>query len=139
MFGLSANGTLGPVQLGITSKRTGPRYIFDNNAAMFRGDVDLPAPLPGGVGGPEQVFGKTAPAYWLVNLDARFNLGMLSSSLEKSYFQLNVYNLFDKFYLGGFGGGLNQSINATTGVYGNPPFVQIGAPRTVSGSLNFAF
>jgi len=134
MFGFSGNGTLGPVDLGITAKRTGPRTIFDNDAAMFRGDVDL-----AGVGGPEQIFGKTAPAYWLVNLDARFNMGILSKSLEKSYFQLNVYNLFDKFYVGGFSGGLNQSISSSSGVYGNPPFVQIGAPRTVSGTLNFAF
>ena len=45
-FGFSGVGTLGPVDLGITAKRTGPRYIFDNNQAMFRGDVDLSAPLP---------------------------------------------------------------------------------------------
>jgi iron complex outermembrane receptor protein len=44
--------------------------------------------------------------------------------------------LLDKFYVGGFGGGLNQSVTAT---YGNPPFVSIGAPRTVSGTLSLAF
>ena len=84
-------------------------------------------------------FGKTAPAYWLVNLDVRFNLEHLNPQLSQTYFQLNVYNLFDKFYVGGFGGGLNQSINAGTGVWGNPPFVQIGAPRTISGTLNVGF
>ena len=133
-WGVSTVGTIGPVDLGITAKRTGPRFIFDNNAAMFRGDIDLTTPLPGGAGGPERIFGKTAPAYWLVNLDARVNMDGLG--LAKTYFQLNVYNLFDKFYVGGFSGGLSQSINTTSGVWGNPPFVQIGAPRTISGTLN---
>jgi iron complex outermembrane receptor protein len=59
--------------------------------------------------------------------------------MKHTYFQLNVYNLFDKFYVGGFGGGLSQSINTTTGVWGAPPFVSIGAPRTVSGTLNIEF
>ena len=70
-----------------------------------------------------------APAYTLVNLDARMKLTMLKG-LENSYFQLNVYNLFDEFYVGGFNGGLNQAFSGTS--YGNPNFVQIGAPRTVS-------
>ena len=133
-YGISTSGTVGPFELGITAKRTGPRFIFDNNQAMFRGDVD-----PGAAGGVEQIFGKTAPAYWLVNLDARYNLGHLNPQLSQTYFQFNVYNLFNKFYVGGFGGGLSQSINATTGVWGNPPFVQIGAPRTISGTLNVGF
>ena len=30
---------LGPVEFGITAKRTGPRYIYDTNQPMFRGDV----------------------------------------------------------------------------------------------------
>ena len=130
-YGFSGTGSVGPVELGITAKRTGPRYIYDNNAAVFRGDID-----PGAVGGFNQVFADKAPAYWLVNLDARFNLKFVG--LKETYFQLNVYNLFDKFYVGGFGGGLNQSVNAA-GVFGNPPNVQIGAPRTISGSLSLSF
>jgi iron complex outermembrane receptor protein len=64
--------------------------------------------------------------------------------LEKTYFQLNVYNLFDQFYVGGFGGGLNQAITTTGGPpnlgnFGNPPFVQIGAPRTISATLTVGF
>ena len=144
-YGLSATGELGPVHLGIEAKRTGPRFIFDNNAAMFRGDVDI-----AGVGGSEQIFGRTAPAYWLINLDARVDLEPLSPTLKKTYLQLNVYNLFDKFYVGGFGGALSQSISCagapnfcltpvTGGVWGSPPFVQIGAPRTVSASINIQF
>ncbi|HYU95500.1 MAG TPA: TonB-dependent receptor [Sphingomicrobium sp.] len=144
-YGVSAVGDLGPVTLGVEAKRTGPRFIFDNNQAMFRGDVDCPGTVAAGcpattpLATPQVIFGKTAPAYWLVNLDARVKLAAFSPSLKDTYLQLNVYNLFDKFYVGGFGGGLNQSISASTGVWGNPPFVQIGAPRTVSASINVQF
>ena len=79
-YGFSTKGTLGPVDLGVTAKKTGPRYIFDNNAAMFRGDVD-----PGAAGGVQEIFGATAPAYWLVNLDARYNLAHLDPQLSKTY------------------------------------------------------
>ena len=128
-YGLSALGRLPFVDLGITAKRTGPRYVYDTNVPTFRGDVD-----PGAPGGVQQIFGATAPAYWLVNLDSRFKLERLG--MRGTYLQVNVYNLFDKFYVGGFGGGLSQSVNTTSGVYGNPGFVQIGAPRTVSATLN---
>jgi len=144
-YGVSATGDIGPVTLGFQAKRTGPRFIFDNNQAMFRGDVDCPGTVAAGcpattpVATPQQIFGRTAPAYWLINLDARVKLEPFSPALKQTYLQLNVYNLFDKFYVGGFGGGLSQSINAGTGVWGNPPFVQIGAPRTVSASINVQF
>jgi len=142
-YGFSALGSLGPVDLGITAKRTGSRTIFDNGAALYRGDVDCPGtvlagcPLTVPLASPQQIYSASAPAYWLVNLDARFNMKFIG--LKETYFQLNVYNLFDKYYVGGFGGGLAQSINASTGVYGAPPFVQIGAPRTISGSLSISF
>ncbi len=85
---------------------------------------------------------RAAPAYWLVNLDARLSLADYGPRAE-SYLQFNVYNLFDQFYVGGFGGGLNQTITrnaagAITG-YGAPPFVQIGAPRTISATLVLGF
>jgi iron complex outermembrane receptor protein len=91
----------------------------------------------GPIANPTKVYDKTADAYWLVNLDARMNLGYFSSGLSKSYLQLNVYNLFDTFYVGGFGGGLSQSLSGTN--YGSPPFVQVGAPRTISATLNVGF
>ena len=127
-YGASAQGRLSVFELGVTAKRTGPRYIFDTNAPTFSGAV-------GGTNVVE-IFPSKAPAYWLVNLDARVKLTMIPG-LEKSYFQLNVYNLFDKFYVGGFGGGLNQAFSGAN--YGNPNFVQIGAPRTVSGTLSLRF
>jgi len=135
-YGFSALGTLGAFELGVTAKRTGPRYIYDNNQPVFSGDVDnLLTPSTGD--DPFQIFPSKTPAYWLVNLDARFNLDMLVG-LEKSYFQLNVYNLFDKLYVGGFTAGLNQSVPGN-GVFGFAPNAQIGAPRTVSGTLSIEF
>jgi len=108
----------------------------------------------GDIANPTQVFSAKADAYWLVNLDARFNMGYLDRKLDKTFLQLNVYNLFDTLYVGGFGGGLTQATstrtcNATSTppcvptqtipTYGNPPFVQMGAPRTVSMTLNIGF
>ena len=129
-YGASVLGKLGPVDLGLTAKRTGERYIFDNNAPVFESG-DLPGP------GQTKVYDSTAAAYWLVNLDARLN--MESVGINKTYLQFNVYNLFDEFYVGGFGGGLAQSFNTAGTQYGNPPFVQIGAPRTFSGTLSIGF
>jgi iron complex outermembrane receptor protein len=113
--------------VGITAKRTGPRYVFDTNLPVFTGTV--------GGANVVEIFPAKAPAYTLINLDLRYKLKMLKG-LENSYFQLNVYNLLDKVYVGGFTGGLNQSGSTT---YGSPPFVQIGAPRTISGTISLAF
>lgn len=130
-FGGAARGSIGPFDIGATAKRTGPRYIYDTNEPVR-------AIVAGAV---TELFPAKAPAYWLVNLDARLSLA--SVGLDRTYLQLNVYNLFDQFYVGGFGGGLNQSqtlnaAGATTG-FGGPPFVQIGAPRTISGTLVVGF
>ncbi|MCL6682294.1 TonB-dependent receptor [Sphingomonas alba] len=150
-YGFSASGSIGILDLGITAKRTGPRYIFDDNRAVFAGDLAVTTPTAGRLE-QFQVYDATAPAYWLFNLDARLNLKF--TGLKETYFQLNVYNLFDKFYVGGFGGGLSQALSSrtcnatsfpacgtstTVQTWGNPPFVQIGAPRTVSGSLSISF
>ncbi|PLK26853.1 TonB-dependent receptor [Novosphingobium sp. TH158] len=164
-FGVTARGTLGPVELGITAKRTGERYIYDTNEAIYTGTFiangakncssATVCAAPTGVPSATKVYEATAAAYWLVNLDARVNLSFMGLN-DKTYFQLNVYNLFDQFYVGGFGGNLNQNqtfcsatsssssntcfnVPAGLSVYGSVPNVQIGAPRTVSGTLVFAF
>nr|WP_237219930.1 TonB-dependent receptor [Sphingomonas arenae] len=137
-YGFSGVGRLGLLELGVTAKKTGSRYVFDTNLPVYTGTIanldDTNA-----ANDPTVVFPAKVPSYWLVNLDARFNLKMLPGGFDKSYFQLNVYNLFDKFYVGGFGGGLTQALNTAGTQYGNPPFVQIGAPRTISGTLSLAF
>jgi iron complex outermembrane receptor protein len=154
-FGVSANGDIGPVSLGINAKRTGPRFVFDNNAAVYRGDIGITTTTAGRVV-QEQIFSAKAPAYWLVNLDARLKLDWISpaAAWKKTYLQFNLYNAFDKFFVGGFGGGLSQAtstrtcnatstpsctVTTTVPTYGAPPFVQIGAPRTFMASLNIEF
>ncbi len=115
-YGTSARGTVGPVELGVTAKRTGGRYLYDTN-------------LPIVIGG-TQVYGAKTPAYWLVNLDARMGLDFAGLG-DQTFFQLNVYNLFDKLYVGSFSTSLEQG--------SSPPFAQIGAPRTISGTLTVGF
>jgi iron complex outermembrane recepter protein len=148
-FGGTVRGTLGPVDIGLTAKRTGPRYVFDTNEATYTGTFVPVGAVASGATVPTartEIFGAKAPAYTLVNLDARMNLEWAGLN-DKTYIQLNVYNLFDKFYVGGFGGGLNQALastngyNRTTGVgtYGSPGFVQIGAPRTISATVVMGF
>ena len=66
----------------------------------------------------------------VVDLDARVSLEFIGLN-DKTYFQLNVSNLFDKLYVGGFSGGAIATNNI--------PNVQIGSPRTVMGSLTIGF
>ena len=131
-YGGSAVTRLGNLELGLTAKKTGPRYVFDTNLPTFLNNTTQGTPAA------VEIFPAKAPAYWLANLDARYKLTMLKG-LEKSYLQLNIYNLFDQFYVGGFTGGLNQAVNTAGTSYGNPNFVQIGAPRTISGTLSIGF
>jgi iron complex outermembrane receptor protein len=140
-FGFSGVGrTKWGLELGFEAKRTGPRYIFDNNRPVFATGVNLTNLNDvNAANDPAEVFPAKAPAYWLVNLDVRYNLAPFGPELKNTYLQLNVYNLFDKFYVGGFGGGLAQAFNTAGTQYGNPPFVQIGAPRTIMGSINIGF
>ena len=124
------------LRIGATAKRTGPRFIYDNNEAVYVGDTTSPT------AGNEvrEVFAATTDAYWLVNADVRYDLAAVG--LDKTYVQMNVYNLFDQVYAGGFGGFSNQPISSS-GFYTDSssgiPFVQMGAPRTVSLSLNVGF
>ena len=129
-LGGRVQGSLGPVDLGIQAKRTGKRFINDTNLPLFTGAART------------QIYPAAAPAYTLVDIDARVSLDFLGLN-KKTYFQLNVSNLFDTLYVGGFDGG-NQTptYNTTTGAitgYSNPIFVQIGSPRTVLGSFVIAF
>jgi iron complex outermembrane receptor protein len=74
-----------------------------------------------------QIFGAKAPAYTTVDLDAKLALSKISSMFnERTFFQMNVTNLFDVTYVGGFDGTLiSQATN------GNPiTYAQISPPRT---------
>lgn len=116
-LGARANGTIGPVELGAQIKRTGPRYVNDQN---------LPIVTSTGV----QIYGKKTPAYTLVDLDAKVKLDFVGLG-DKTFLQLNVINVFDKLYVGGFdGAGTSQT---------NVPTAYIGTPRTFIGSISFGF
>jgi iron complex outermembrane receptor protein len=159
--GLGVRGHFGPIDLGFNAKLTGDRYIYDTNLPTYTGFYipggakACPTPttcvttqalsttlVTGQAPNTAQIYPAKAPSYWMVNLDARLKLGFLGLN-DDTYLQLNVYNLFDQFYVGGFGGALIQSntFTRTTGIasYGSPGFVQIGAPRTVSGTLVLKF
>ena len=75
------------------------------------------------------IYGAKAPAYTLVDVDVRVPLNFLGLN-DQTYFQFNVSNLFDKLYVGGFGG---NSLNTSV------PNVQIGAPRAFIGTLVVGF
>ena len=128
-YGFMARADLDVVDIGFVAKRTGERYVYDTNLPVCSGAPAAATPTVCS-GTNRVVYPEKTPAYWLVNLDARVGLGWAGLN-DKTYLQLNVYNLFDQFYVGGFGGGLYQS--------STPPFVQIGAPRTISGTLVVAF
>lgn len=114
-FGARANGNLGPVELGAQVKRTGPRYLNDQN---------LPRTSNGVV-----VYGAKTPSYTLVDLDAKVKLDFVGLG-EHTFLQLNVTNVFDELYVGGFDGALATD---------NSTFAQIGAPRTFIGTISFGF
>lgn len=137
-FGGRAQAMVGPVELGVQAKRTGKRFVYDTNEPVL---FLRAGAAPGAPGTLVEIFPAATPAYTLVDLDARLNLARFG--MRGAYLQLNVTNLFDEVYAGGFGGGLNQNItrNAAGAItsFGSTPFVQIGAPRTVSGSLVVSF
>ena len=116
-LGGRVQGEFGPLSVGLEAKRTGARYYNDLNTPVY---------TSAGV----QVYGAKVPAYTTVNLDARLNAAFLGLG-EKTYLQFNVTNLFDKFYVGGFD---DAGVSNTSTVY-----AYIGAPRTISGSINMQF
>jgi len=72
---------------------------------------------------------REMPAYTLVDFDVRVPLGWAGLN-DDTYFQLNVTNVFDKLYVGNFGGALLNT---------NVPNVNIGAPRAIIGTLVVQF
>ena len=97
-FGARGQIAFGNVELGAQVKRTGPRWVNDLNE-------------------------ERAPAYTLVDLDARWTIGEFPTGGDVAI-QANLTNVFDEYYIGFFGGSLDDF-----------PFAQIGAPRAGSISL----
>ncbi|SFG18194.1 iron complex outermembrane recepter protein [Novosphingobium sp. CF614] len=112
LVGGRAQLTLGDFGFGAQAKYTGSRYLNDLNYS------DL-------------VYGAKFKGYTVVDLDMRYSLETLG--LAKSQIQLNVTNLFDKFYVGSFSGGLDTSPTSTSA------FVNFGSPRAVSATFIMGF
>jgi len=140
-YGLRLQGDIGPVSIGIQGKVTGPRYLNDQNLPNLQCTTGLinqvcptvenvPASFTGTRGIAYQVYPAKTPAYGTVDLDARVKLGFLGLN-DKTFLQLNVQNLFNKYYVGGFSGGATTQFSV--------PFVQIGSPRAFIGTINMQF
>lgn len=119
-FGGRLQANLDPVELGVQVKRTGKRYLNDQNLPVVATINNVPNTI---------IYPAAAPAYTLVDLDARVSLEFVGLN-DKTFFQFNLLNVFDKLYVGGFDGAL-----LTTAV----PNAQIGYPRTFMGSLVVGF
>ncbi len=140
-FGGRLEGNFEGVTLGVQAKRTGSRYLNDQNVANLQCTAALlnaicptaantPANFTGTRGFEYQVYSAKTPAYTQVDIDLRVNMEWAGLN-DKTYLQLNVQNLFNEFYVGGFSGGSTTAYNV--------PFVQIGSPRAVVATLNVQF
>jgi iron complex outermembrane receptor protein len=129
-FGGSVRGMIGELSGGITAKRTGQRYVNDQNVAQL-GCIGTLVNQFNCTGTTFAVSSKFAPAYTLVDLDARLGLGWAGLN-KTTYLQLNVQNVFNQYFVGGFSGG-------TISQFASPQFAQIGYPRTFVVSLNAQF
>lgn len=127
-LGARIQAELGPLELIAEAKRTGPRYVNDENlplqlcTAAFVNVVDCNATR-------FTVYGAKLPAYNIVNIGARLPLGFVGLN-DDTYFQFNVTNVFDTLYVGNT---TSQLLNTSV------PFAQIGAPRAFIATLNVAF
>jgi iron complex outermembrane receptor protein len=131
----------GPVTLGSDIKRTGKRYLNDQNLAAMGCTAALvnficptaantTAAYTGTRGFAYYSYGAAAPGYTTVNFDARIDASVVGLT-NKTYVQLNLLNAFSQFYAGGYTGGSTTQFNN--------PFANIAYPRTFIASLNVAF
>lgn len=133
-FGGRAQGTIGLFDLGVQAKYTGARFVNDENLPVYA----CAGSLVGGIcpdASQVKIYGARIPSYVTVDLDLRFNMGKLINN-NKTFFQLNVSNLFDEFYVGGLSG--------SSGFVGLPNRYSIGnaiigTPRSITGSIVVAF
>ena len=121
-YGYLAQVNYGPASIGAVFKHVGSRFATDAN------DIGV-------------------PSYNTFDLDARIDLS--SFGLDKTFFQVNVTNLFDTKYLGNIStqivgptaNGTNVTglaVGATIPGGSNPTF-GVGAPRTIQGTLRIGF
>jgi len=125
LFGGRAEGNFGGFTLGVQAKYTGSRFMNDINGVVQQ------VPKLSGTGTDPIAPGAKFKGYTVVDLDLRYSLA--SAGLEHSYLQLNISNLFDKFYVGSFSGSLDGLASASGA------FVNFGSPRAISASFVIGF
>jgi iron complex outermembrane receptor protein len=103
-FGGRVQYDIGPLSVGLQGKHVGRRFATDVNDVVVKG-------------------------YNIVDFDARFALDRYFN-LKNTYLQVNVQNVFDKFYFG--------NISTQISLSGGPNFA-VGSPRTFSTTLNVGF
>jgi len=117
--GARVEANFDPFDLVVSVKNNGKRYINAENVPVYSGTT--------------QVNSATLPSYTTVDLSARMKLAIAGLKSDKSFIQLNVTNLFNQFYIGGFTSS-STPIGATT-----IPTVYLATPRTVVATLSVAF
>ncbi|PZU07290.1 MAG: TonB-dependent receptor [Sphingomonas sp.] len=133
-IGGRVQANLDPVTFGVDVKRTGRRYVNDQNLPYFlcTGSASASGLVCSGTGAVQYMtYGAFIKGYTLVNLDARISLEPLVHN-DRTWLQFNVTNLFDKLFVGG------STTKSVTSV-ATTPFFQIGTPRGISGTLNVGF
>lgn len=117
--GARVEANFDPLQVTVSAKHTGKRYTNNQNLPTYASGVEVtPAAISG---------------YTTVDLSLRYKLNIEGLKERNSYFQINVQNLFDKFYVGGFAGsGATSSATSVQSAY-------LGVPRTISGTFSVEF
>ncbi|MDE1916460.1 MAG: TonB-dependent receptor [Sphingomonadales bacterium] len=118
-LGARVEGHVSLFDVIVQAKRTGSRYINDQNLPVFSGTT--------------KVDNAAVGAYTTVDLSLRADLNKVGAP-KGTFLQLNVVNLFNKFYVGGFDGSTAAyySSNPSTTAY-------LPIPRTFTGSISVAF
>lgn len=114
--GANFEANFDPISFMVTVKNTGKRYYNMANLPVYSSGV--------------RVNDAAAPAYTTVDLNARIKLAPFGLKSDKSFVQLNLVNMFNKFYIGGFTGQ-----NGATSV----PTMYLPVPRTFMATLSLAY
>jgi iron complex outermembrane receptor protein len=143
-FGGRIQAQLGPLELGISGQAHRPALCQRRESAALpvherhrrqrlcqRGRLSGRPYRPTGqtTAAFYQVYGAKLPAYTTVDIGMRLPLGFVGLN-DDTYFQFNVTNVFDTYYVGNV---TSQLLNTSV------PFAQIGAPRAFIATLNVAF
>ena len=122
-LGVRAEGHISLFDLIVSAKRTGSRYINDQNLPVYSGTTAANA---------VKIDNAAVGAYTTVDLSLRADLAKIGAP-KGTFLQLNVVNMFNKFYVGGFDGSTTAyfTSNPTTTAY-------LPIPRTITGSISVA-